>query len=129
MHDRLAVLDVPPRLSSVDEAVDWAGSLAATGDSELLGCAAVYHPPLRTPDGQALRTVPASGHVLGVIARLDAERGAHHTPAGAVILEAVDLAAEYPEPQQIRLFDAGLDLIRCTRGRGLMVWGGRTLST
>ncbi|MCG0288567.1 phage tail sheath subtilisin-like domain-containing protein [Streptomyces sp. PSAA01] len=128
LHDRLAVLDVPPRLTSVDEAVDWVGALTATGDSGLLGCAAVYHPPLRTPDGQDLRTVPASGHVLGVIARLDGERGAHHTPANAVILEAVDLAAEYPEPQQVRLFDAGLDLIRCTRGRGLMVWGGRTLS-
>lgn len=128
LHDRLAVLDVPPRLSSVDEAAGWAGALAATGDSGLLGCAAVYHPPLRVPDGHDLRTVPSSGHVLGVIARLDGERGAHHTPANAVILEAVDLAAEYPEPQQVRLFDAGIDLIRCTRGRGLMVWGGRTLS-
>ncbi|MFI0820885.1 phage tail sheath family protein [Streptomyces sp. NPDC021098] len=127
-HDRLAVLDVPPGLASVDAAADWAESLTATGDGGLLGCAAVYHPPLRVPDGHELRTVPASGHVLGVIARLDGERGAHHTPANAVILEAVDLAAEYPEPQQVRLFDAGLDLIRCTRGRGLMVWGGRTLS-
>ncbi|MER5932581.1 phage tail sheath subtilisin-like domain-containing protein [Streptomyces sp. NPDC002054] len=127
-HDRLAVLDVPPRLASADEAVDWVGSLAATGDSRLLGCAAVYHPALRTPDGHGLRTVPASGHVLGVIARLDGERGAHHTPANAVILEAVDLADEFPEPQQARLFEAGVDLVRCTRGRGLIVWGGRTLS-
>lgn len=128
LHDRLAVLDVPPRLSSVDEAVDWVGSLTGTGDSRLLGCAAVYHPALRTPDGHGLRTVPASGHVLGVIARLDGERGAHHTPANAVVLEAVDLADAFPEPQQVRLFDAGIDLVRCTRGRGLMVWGGRTLS-
>lgn len=126
--DRLVVLDVPPRMSSVDATVEWVKSLTETGDNGALSCAAVYHPLLRTPDGPALRTVPASGHVLGVIARLDAERGAHHTPAGAVILEAVDLAAELPEPQQVRLFDAGVDLIRCTRGRGLMVWGGRTLS-
>ncbi|MGW0880241.1 phage tail sheath family protein [Streptomyces sp. NPDC002671] len=128
LHDRLAVLDVPPRLSSVDEVVDWVGSLTATGDSRLLDCAAVYHPALRTPDRHGLRTVPASGHVLGVIARLDGERGAHHTPANAVILEAVDLVDEFPEPQQVRLFDAGIDLVRCTRGRGLTVWGGRTLS-
>ncbi|MEV3987793.1 phage tail sheath subtilisin-like domain-containing protein [Streptomyces sp. NPDC049837] len=128
LHDRLAVLDVPPGLSSVDEAVGWVRSLTATGDSALLACAAVYHPALRTPDGHGLRTVPASGHVLGVIARLDAERGAHHTPANAVILEAVDLADQFPEPQQVRLFDAGVGLVRCTRGRGLMVWGGRTLS-
>ncbi|MEV6805310.1 phage tail sheath subtilisin-like domain-containing protein [Streptomyces sp. NPDC051132] len=128
LHDRLAVLDVPRRLSSVDEVVDWVGSLTATGDDRLLDCAAVYHPALRVPDRHGLRTVPASGHVLGVIARLDGERGAHHTPANAVILEAVDLADEFPEPQQARLFDAGVDLVRCTRGRGLTVWGGRTLS-
>ncbi|MFV2119006.1 phage tail sheath family protein [Streptomyces sp. Act-28] len=128
LHDRLAVLDVPPRLSSVDEVTGWARSLALTGDSRLLGCAAVYHPALRAPDGNGLCTVPASGHVLGVIARLDGERGAHHTPANAVVLEAVDLAVEFPEPQQERLFDAGVDLVRCTRGRGLVVWGGRTLS-
>lgn len=135
LHDRLAVLDVPPDLTSVDDAVAWTGRLTATGDSALLGCAAVYHPPLRIPEGPGApgagrgpRTVPASGHVMGVVARLDAERGAHHTPANAVVLDAVDLAAEYPEPQQVRLFDAGVDLIRCTRGRGLVVWGGRTLS-
>ncbi|MFD7712530.1 phage tail sheath family protein [Streptomyces sp. NPDC059785] len=126
--DRLVVLDVPPEHDSVDATVEWVGSLTGTGDNALLSCAAVHHPPLRVPDGTALRTVPASGHVLGVIARLDAERGAHHTPANAVILEAVDLAADLPEPQQVRLFDAGVDLIRCTRGRGLTVWGGRTLS-
>nr|CTQ90421.1 FIG01121374: hypothetical protein [Kibdelosporangium sp. MJ126-NF4] len=125
--DRLVVLDVPPGLSSVDKAVDWAHSLAP-GDNALLGTAAVYHPGLRVPDARGLRTVPASGHVLGVIARLDAERGAHHTPANAVILDAVDLAVEFPEPQQVRLFEAGVNLVRCSRGRGLLVWGGRTLS-
>ncbi|MFD2467665.1 phage tail sheath family protein [Amycolatopsis silviterrae] len=124
--DRLAVLDIPPGASSVDDVVAWTESLA--GDNALLSTAAVYHPPLRVPDGLTPRTVPASGHVLGVIARLDVERGAHHTPANAVVLDAVDLAAEFPEPQQLRLFDAGIDLIRCTRGRGLQVWGGRTLS-
>jgi uncharacterized protein len=122
--DRLVVLDVPPDLSSVDDAVLWASSLAP-GDDTLLSTAAVYHPALRTPD---TKRVPSSGHVLGVIARLDAERGAHHTPANAVILEAVDLDVEFPEPQQVRLFEANMNLVRCTRGRGLLVWGGRTLS-
>lgn len=126
--DRLVVLDVPPAASSADDAMGWVRSLAATGDDALLSTAAVYHPALRAPDVRGLRTVPASGHVLGVIARLDGERGAHHTPANAVILDAVDLAVEFPEPQQVLLFEAGVDLVRCTRGRGLLVWGGRTLS-
>ncbi|MEO3974825.1 phage tail sheath subtilisin-like domain-containing protein [Streptomyces sp. CAU 1734] len=126
--DRLVVLDVPPALSSADSAVAWTGALAAAGDDELLSTAAVHHPPLRIPGGHRTRTVPASGHVLGLIARLDAERGAHHTPANAVLLEAVDLAVAFPGPQQVRLFGAGVNLIRCSRGRGLTVWGGRTLS-
>jgi uncharacterized protein len=125
--DRLVVLDVPPEKSSVDDAVGWARTLAP-GDNALLSTAAVYHPALRVPETAGARPVPASGHVLGVIARLDIERGAHHTPANAVILEAVDLAAELPEPQQVRLAEAGINLVRCTRGRGLLVWGGRTLS-
>ncbi|MER6917279.1 phage tail sheath subtilisin-like domain-containing protein [Streptomyces sp. NPDC000594] len=126
--DRLVVLDVPPGLASVDKAVAFAGSLTAPGDDTAATTAAVYHPPLLVPEGTGARTVPASGHVLGVIARLDAERGAHHTPANAVILEAVDLAVAFPPAQQVRLMDAGIDLLRCTRGRGLTVWGGRTLS-
>lgn len=128
--DRLVLLDVPPSVSTVDAVVAWAGTLAGFGDEALLAAAAVYHPPLRAPSlaGTGLRTVPASGHVAGLIARLDAERGAAETPANATLLDAADLEVEYPEAQQARLFEAGVDLVRCVRGRGLVVWGGRTLS-
>ncbi|MFI6303106.1 phage tail sheath family protein [Amycolatopsis thailandensis] len=128
--DRLVLLDVPPGKSTVDQVADWAGALAEIGDEALLAAAAVYHPPLRAPElaGTGLRTVPASGHVAGLVARLDAERGAAYTPANATLLDAVDLEIEYPEAQQVRLFEANIDLVRCLRGRGLVVWGGRTLS-
>jgi phage tail sheath protein FI len=128
--DRLAMLDVPPSWSTADDVLAWVRSLRDLGDEALLAAAAVYHPPLRAPElvGTGLRTVPASGHVAGLVARLDGERGAHHTPANATLLDAVDLEVEYPEPQQVRLFEANVDLVRCMRGRGLVVWGGRTLS-
>ncbi|MEV6639212.1 phage tail sheath subtilisin-like domain-containing protein [Amycolatopsis sp. NPDC051371] len=128
--DRLVLLDVPPSVSTVDAVVAWAETLAGFGDEALLAAAAVYHPPLRAPslDGTGLRTVPASGHVAGLIARLDTERGPADTPANATLLDAVDLELEYPEAQQVRLFEGGVDLVRCVRGRGLVVWGGRTLS-
>jgi hypothetical protein len=139
LADRLVVIDVPDggpgdAAPSVDAALSWVEGLAATGDPALLGTAAVYHPPLVVPDpaggpGAPTRAVPASGHVLGLIARLDAERGAHHTPANAVLLDAVDLAVPLPDPQQARLFEAGVNLLRCAPGRGLRVWGGRTLAT
>lgn len=128
--DRLLVVDAPADRSTVDEVLEWVAMLTGVGDDALLAAAAVYHPPLRAPDlsGTGLRTVPASGHVTGLIARLDGERGAASTPANAVLLDAVDLAVEYPDAQQARLFDANVDLVRCMRGRGLTVWGGRTLS-
>lgn len=128
--DRLALLDVPPQLSTVDDVVAWVTTLTDLGDDALLSAAAVYHPPLRAPElaGTGLRTVPASGHVAGLVARLDGERGPASTPANATLLDAVDLDVEYPEPQQVRLFEANVDLVRCMRGRGLVVWGGRTLS-
>jgi hypothetical protein len=132
LHDRLAVIDLPAG-PSADEALGWVGQLTGTGDDMLLRAAAVYHPRLMVPDpsggvGDPLRAVPSAGHVSGLIARLDAERGAHHTPANAVLLDAVDLAAHLPEAQQVRLFDAGVNLLRCAPGQGLRVWGGRTLS-
>jgi phage tail sheath protein FI len=128
--DRLALLDVPAEKSTADAVVDWVRTLTEFGDDALLAAAAVYHPPLRAPEltGPGLRTVPASGHVAGLVARLDAERGPAATPANATLLDAVDLDVEYPEAQQVRLFEGGVDLVRCARGRGLVVWGGRTLS-
>jgi Bacteriophage tail sheath protein len=128
--DRLVLLDVPPVLSTVDQVGAWVDALTDFGDEALLGAAAVYHPSLRVPSlvGAGLRTVPASGHVAGLIARLDGERGAASTPANATLLDAVDLEVEYPQAQQLRLFEANVDLVRCVRGRGLVVWGGRTLS-
>ncbi|MDP9793196.1 hypothetical protein J2S43_001708 [Catenuloplanes nepalensis] len=119
-HDRLIVLDAPGPLTAAEDVLNW----AVPAD------AAAYHPWLLVPDtATTLRAVPPSGHVLGLIARLDAERGAHHTPANAVLLDAVDLRDHLPEAQQARLFaEASLNLLRCAPARGLTVWGGRTLA-
>jgi hypothetical protein len=150
-QDRLVVLDVPvttgrdgqvavrrtgpePSGPSVDAAMSWVDELRAVGDERLLRCGALYHPRLRlragpAGTGDALVTVPAAGHVMGVIARLDGERGPHHTPANAVLLEAVDLEVGLSVAQEERLFEAGVNLLRSIRGRGVQIWGGRTLAT
>jgi hypothetical protein len=154
LQDRLLVLDLPrdvptgtaaagqvavralgpePSGPSAEAAARWVSELRLGTAEPLRQCAAVYHPRLqirRTPDGpdDALRTVPAAGHVMGVIARMDAERGPHHTPANAVLLEAVDIDPRFPTPQQAILFEEGVNLLRCVPGLGLRVWGGRTLA-
>jgi len=137
--DRLVVVDFPPSVSDKGEAnaveslLKWAGRLRSLDDSAAMRAAAIYHPPVRVPDPlgdilNPLRTLPPSGHVAGVISLLDRERGAHHTPANAAVIEAVDIEQEFMEPERALLNDAGINLLRCLPGRGLQVWGGRTLA-
>lgn len=134
LHDRLVLLDVPPDVRGVPAITAWANGLAAPDDPDSRRAAAVYHPPLRVSDplggiAAPLRTVPACGHVAGVISRLDRTRGAHHTPANAPVYEALDVRDALAAPEQAQLIAAGVNLVRCQPGRGLQVWGGRTLET
>ena len=88
--DRLVLIDVPP--GPAGHTLDPVGALAwstavlpAVTDPELRRAAAVYYPGLLVPDPLGgltapLRVLPPSGHVAGVISRLDRERGAFSTP-------------------------------------------------
>ncbi len=131
--DRLVLLDVPPDRLAPGEAASWADELRSTlGDPQLWRAAAVYHPPLRVADplggpAQPLRTIPPGGGVAGVVSRLDRERGPHHTPANAVIYEATDVVEVFDRIGQDQLYRAGINNLRCTPGRGIEIWGGRTL--
>jgi hypothetical protein len=75
------------------------------------------------------RLVPPSGHVLGLYARTDDERGVWKAPANDVLRGVFDL--EYPinAEQQGVLNPKGVDVIRQFPGRGIRVWGARTLSS
>ena len=128
--DQLVLLDVPADKADPTDALPWAASLP--GDPALRRAGAVYYPGLLVPDplgglAAPLRAIPPSGHVAGVISRLDRERGAFYTPANAPLEEAVDLQTPLTGSEQHAVFAAGLNLLRCTPGRGLQVWGGRTL--
>ena len=138
-RDRLVVVDFPPSLGDEAEAnkveglIKWAKELRSLDDSGAMRAAAIYHPSVRVPDPLGdittpLRTVSPSGHVAGVISLLDRQRGAHHTPANAELIEAVDIEQEFMEPERALLNDAGINLLRCVPGRGLQIWGGRTLA-
>jgi hypothetical protein len=139
LRDRLVLIDVPTdpehaetAIKEPAKAIEWVESLRSQVEPAVSRAAAAYHPRLwvRDPLGgiaTPLRSVPPSGHVAGVISRLDRERGAHHTPANAPVLEAVDVTDSFEEGEQGRFNTEGLNLIRCFPGRGLQVWGGRTL--
>jgi hypothetical protein len=131
-HDQLVLVDAPPGRDDARDAVAWLDDLRAAVDPDTLRSAVAYHPPLWVLDplgGPAApqRLVPPSGPVAGVISRLDRERGAHHTPANAPVLEAVDVGRVYDDDDAALLGEGAVNLLVCRCGRGLQVWGGRTL--
>ena len=76
--------------------------------------------------------LPPSGAIAGVISRIDSSRGVWASPANAGINSVVDLTVTVTDAAQERLnvdTDAGksINAIRWFSGKGIMVWGARTL--
>ncbi|NUR03175.1 MAG: phage tail sheath family protein [Streptomyces sp.] len=126
MGDRVAVIDPPPGLNARQIQV-WRQETAGY-DSKY---AALYYPWIKSFDpatGQA-RLVPPSGHIAGIWARSDSERGVHKAPANEVVRGAVDLEYQVTRGEQDLLNPIGVNCIRAFPGRGIRVWGARTLSS
>jgi phage tail sheath protein FI len=120
--DRLAILDAL-RGSNVDR-------LMAQRDEILRGqaepvSAALYHPWLITLEGRA---VPPSGAVAGIFADTDATIGVHKAPANQEVQGVRDLEIDIDTGIQDRLNPAGINCLRAFPGRGIRVWGARTIS-
>ncbi len=93
--------------------------------------AGYYAPWLETTDLATGRpmAVPPSGHVLGICARVDNERGVWKAPANEVVRNILDVELPFGDGEQDVLNPEGVNLIRAFDGRGIRVWGGRTLSS
>jgi phage tail sheath protein FI len=126
MGDRMAILDPPPALNA-QEIVDWRRN-GAGYDSKF---ATLYYPWVQVMDPLTgtNRFVPPSGHLAGVWARNDSERGVHKAPANEVIRGAVALQTQLTRTEQELLNPIGINAIRNFPGRGIRVWGARTLSS
>jgi phage tail sheath protein FI len=73
--------------------------------------------------------VPPSGHVVGIYNRTDGERGVHKAPANEIVRGAIDLELLISRGEQDTLNPIGVNCIRSFPGRGIRVWGARTLSS
>jgi len=91
-----------------------------------------------TPEGHLL--VPAQGHIAGIYARVDDDRGVHKAPANEIIQgiitqdlgnNAKPLAYLLDKGDQDVLNPKGVNVIRDFRadGRGIRVWGARTMTS
>jgi phage tail sheath protein FI len=92
--------------------------------------AGFYYPWLYISDpvSGARKLVPPGGHVLGVYARTDVERGVYKAPANEIVRGALDLEYEITDGDQDVLNPRGVNATRRFPGRGIRIWGSRTLS-
>lgn len=127
--DRVAIIDTPPDLNA-QEAQDWRMNIAGY-DSKY---AAMYYPWINVADPtpgapSSTITIPPSGHVAGVWARNDGERGVHKAPANEVIRGVISLPINLTNSEQSVLNPNGVNCLRVFAGRGIRIWGARTLSS
>jgi phage tail sheath protein FI len=120
--DRLALLDAVPAATTAT--VLEQRDRLTIGQAEPVN-GALYHPWLRTVDG---RLVPPCGHVAGIFARSDTRVGVFKAPANEEIFGVCDLETNIDNSIQDQLNPAGVNCLRAFPGRGIRVWGARTLS-
>jgi hypothetical protein len=91
--------------------------------------AAYYYPWLRVtaPDGAAV-TIPPCGHIAGVYARTDLERGVWKAPANAVVKGVDALSVDITDARSNLLGPRGINTLRRFADQGIRVWGARTTS-
>ena len=122
MEDRFAILDGQRNPDGFTvETIQ-----GQTKDSDY---AAIYFPwikvydPVTKKDGYV---VPPSGHIAGIYALTDSERGVHKAPANAVIRGPKEVEFRLSKADQAGLNPRGINVIRQFNGN-VTVWGARTL--
>jgi hypothetical protein len=129
MGDRVAILDPLPGLNA-QQVLDWRMKEAGY-DSKY---AALYYPWVQVANQNPNATsttmlMPPSGHLAGIWARSDGERGVHKAPANEVARGVLGLALNVTQAEQGVLNPVGINCLRAFPGRGIRVWGARTLSS
>lgn len=123
LKDRFAILDTQDELSiqeirEVREPIDTK-------------YAALYYPWLEVRDPLSKRDVPLapSGHMAGIYARVDVERGVHKAPANEVVRGITRLEQDVTKREQDMLNPKNINVLRYFPGRGNRVWGARVLTS
>jgi phage tail sheath protein FI len=123
--DRFAILDGAPLIDAAAVAQQRAALGTAAGP-----WGALYWPWVLVPGGggRQPRYVPPCGHVAGVFSRSDRQTGVHKAPANEELDGVLDLRVNLPDGPVGELYDKGVNCLRALPGRGIRIWGARTLS-
>ena len=132
LRDRIAVLD-PPYSAARDDDLGI-GAIRSWRNRFDSKYAALYYPWLRVVDPlrsttALTRDIPPSGHTLGCYAGTDIETGVHKAPANNPLSWLQDLSVDINESQHGLLNDEGINVIRVFPGRGIRIFGARTVSS
>ena len=134
MGDRFAIFDGPAAESDLSKLTKIAAEQGVMPDRT--DYAAWYFPWIRVfdpvtkkhdvavPDGKI--DVPPSGHIAGIYARVDNERGVHKAPANEAIRGALDVTQRLSKAHQDVLNPKGVNCIRVLNDN-ILVWGARTV--
>jgi len=121
-QDRFAILD-GRRTTTLTKAAIQGG----TPDNSY---GAIYYPWIdvgaRDADGKVVYQ-PPSGHIAGVYARVDTERGVHKAPANEVIRGALGVETLVSKQGQAGLNPVDINVIRQFDGN-VTIWGAHTLA-
>ena len=122
---RFAVLDMPNQFDMV-EAVAYAKKMNTP-------YAAIYYPYVNTLDpldvtGCKTLQVPPSGSVCGCIAMTDGERGVFNAPANCILQGSVGISKKINHEELGYLYDNRINVLKYFPGRGVKIWGAKTLS-
>jgi phage tail sheath protein FI len=126
MQNRVAIIDAPPGLSP-QEMESWRNEANLVSDG---GYGVLYYPWIKVDDpaSNAAIFVPPSGHAAGLWARTDDRRGVHKAPANEELFGAIDVETQLTQAETGVLNVQSVNCIRSFPGRGIRVWGGRTLA-
>jgi uncharacterized protein len=132
LKDRFAILDPQPKVDDYAPDMNDIQSQRSLYDTKY---AAIYYPRLLVSDPLSGQTVPLppSGHVAGIYARTDIERGVHKAPANETILGITGLEAKLNKEEQdiLNPLPVNVNVLRDFRssGRGYRVWGARVMTS
>ncbi len=133
--DRFAILDGPESVTDLTTLTRTSADTNPGVMPKKTDYAAWYFPwirvfdpatKLQTPAGDGLIGVPPSGHLAGIYARVDTQRGVHKAPANEPILGALNVTQPLSKADQDGLNPKGVNCIRVLNDN-IFVWGARTV--
>jgi phage tail sheath protein FI len=132
VRDRIALIDPPFSAARDDKA--GIGAVRAWRSRFDSKYAAFYYPWLRVVDPlrsaiSITRDLPPSGHVAGQYARNDFQFGVHKAPANSPMVWVQDVTIAIADEAHGLLNPIGVNAVRPLAGRGIRIFGARTVSS